>query len=143
MKVPITLIIRTDWDPVTYRRSCTIPPGAIKTSVPDLCHRAGIPVRASVDREVYIYRGRRKIRTPLYDLIGVPGARSREGALRALESLAYSFFDHFARYCVCGRGLFVAPVKSVKPGNRASARSVHCTRKPPHVSVRISHPPGA
>jgi hypothetical protein len=104
--------MRTDWDPVRYRRSCAIPPGAIKTSVPDLCRRAGIPVRATVAREIYIYRGRRKIRTPLYDLIGVPASpRSRDGALRALESLAYSFFDHFARYCVCGRGLFFAPVR--------------------------------
>lgn len=109
------IAIRTDWDPVVYRRSCVIPPGALKTTVPDLCRRAGIPVRATVDREIYIYRGRRKIRTPLYDLIGIPAApRSRVGALRALESLAHSFFDHFARYCVCGRGLFSAAGKRAR-----------------------------
>jgi hypothetical protein len=114
------LTMRTDWDPITYRRNCKIPPGAIKTTVPGLCRRAGIPVRATVDREIYVYRGRRKIRTPLYDLIGVPaGPRSREGALRALESLAYSFFDRFARYCVCGRGLFSVPVKRVRRRTRA------------------------
>lgn len=124
MRPLVPLTMRTDWNPITYRRSCAIPPGAIKTSVPDLCRRAGIPVRATVDREIYIYRGRRKIRTPLYDLIGVPvGPRSREGALRALESLAYSFFDHFARYCVCKRGLFSAPVKHVQ--RRARSRHTH------------------
>jgi hypothetical protein len=101
--------MRIDWDPVVFRRSCPIPPGAIQTSVSDLCRRAGIPVLATVDREIFVYRGRRKIRTPLYDLVGVPASpHSRVGALRALESLAHSFFDHFARYCVCGRGLFSA-----------------------------------
>jgi hypothetical protein len=99
--------MRLDFEPVHNRRAAVIPKGALRTSVPALCRRAGIPVRATVDREIFIYRGRRKIRTPLYDLIGVPASpRSRVGALRALESLAYSFFDHAARHCVCGRGLF-------------------------------------
>jgi len=106
-----TISAELDWEPVQNRRRVAIPNGAIRTSVSDLCRRAKIPVRATVDRDVYIYRSqrRRKVRTPLFDLVGVPASpRSREGALRALESLAYSFFDHFARYCVCGRGYFTA-----------------------------------
>lgn len=98
-----------DWDPVVPARSAKIPPGALRMTVPSLCRRAGIPVLATVDRPVYVYRGRKKIRTPAFDLIGVPvSPRSRAGALRALEKLAYSFFDHCARYCVCERGYFTA-----------------------------------
>lgn len=114
------IVMRLDFDPVQNLRRVAIPRSSLRTNVPDLCRRAGIPVLATVDREVYVYRGRRKIRTPLYDLIGVPvGPRSRIGALRALESLAFSFFDHFARYCVCGRGLFCAP-KSEPSTSRGS-----------------------
>lgn len=99
--------MRLDWDPVVPARSVKIPPGALRATVPRLCRRAGIPVLATVDRPVYVYRGRRKIRTPAFDLVGVSiSPRSREGALRALEKLAYSFFDHCARYCVCHRGYF-------------------------------------
>ncbi len=99
--------LRIDWEPVVNARAAALPPNAIKTSVPDLCRRAGIPVRATTDRDVYIYRGSKKIRTPTYDLVGVPtNPRTRVGALRALESLAHSFFDHCARHCVCKRGLF-------------------------------------
>lgn len=112
MKLPMHF----DWDPVTPARTAKIPPDALRTTVPSLCRRAGIPVRATVDRPVYVYRGRKKIRTPAFDLVGVPVApRSREGAMRALEKLAYSFFDHCARYCVCGRGYFVAE----EPGSGA------------------------
>jgi hypothetical protein len=113
MKIVTAIPMRLDWDPVVNSRHVLIPPGAIKTSIPDLCRRAGIPVRATTDRAIYIYRGRKKVRTPIYDLVGVPiDPRTSVGALRALESLAYSFFDHFARYCVCKRGLFIAPSTS-------------------------------
>jgi hypothetical protein len=102
-----TLPLRHDWEPVIYRRKITIPRGAIQTSVPDLCRRAGIEVQATVDRAVFIYLGNRKVRSPNADLVGVPvSPRTWQGALRALETLAYDFFDHFARYCACGRGLF-------------------------------------
>lgn len=106
---PKPLLLRHDWDPVANVRRVGIPRRALKTSVPDLCRRAEIPVLVTVERVVYVYRGRKKVRTPFYDLVGIPAdPRSRVGALRALESLAHSFFDHFARYCVCGRGLFSA-----------------------------------
>jgi hypothetical protein len=108
MKPPKPISMRIDFDPVANRRTVKIPPGAIACSVATLCRRAGIPIRATVLRDVYVYRGRRKVRTPMFDLVGVPDdPRSRVGAMRALESLAYSFFDHAARYCVCKRGYFV------------------------------------
>ena len=108
--LPLPMLI--DWNPVANMRRVTIPLKALKTSVPDLCRRAGIPVLATVDRDVYIYRGRKKVRTPTYDLVGIPvNPRTRVGALRALESLAHSFFDHFARHCVCKRGYFSAVQK--------------------------------
>lgn len=102
------IAMRIDFEPVQNRRRVAIPRGALRTNVSDLCRRAGIPVRATVTRDVFIYSGRRKVRTPDYDLVGVASPRSRVGALRALESLAHSFFDHAARHCVCGRGLFIA-----------------------------------
>src|SRR4029077_16243751 len=49
--------MRLDWDPVANKRRVAIPSGAIKTSIPDLCRRAEIPVLVTVDRDVYVYRG--------------------------------------------------------------------------------------
>jgi predicted RNase H-like HicB family nuclease len=96
-----------DTRPVRRCKTAKVPPSALRTNVTDLCRRARIPILATVDRHVYVYRGRRKIRTLAFDLVGVPvSPRSRMGALRALESLAYKFHDHFARYCVVGRRYF-------------------------------------
>jgi hypothetical protein len=107
MVTPIPMLI--DFGPVENRRRFAPPHDALRTSVPDLCARAKIAVNATTDREIYVYRGHRKIRTPDRDLVGIHvDPHTRLGALRALEALAYCFFDPCARYCVCGRGLFVA-----------------------------------
>jgi hypothetical protein len=94
--------------PVQNRRRFKVPPGAICRTVTSLCKQAGIPVNATTVRPVYIYLGKQKIRTPECDLVGISeNPRSRVGALRALEALAFSFFDPCARFCVCKRGFFV------------------------------------
>jgi hypothetical protein len=93
--------------PPAVRRSVVISPVALRTTVPDLCRRAGISIQATTDRPVIVVRGQRSIRTPALDLVAVACApRSAEGALRALEILAHGFHDVCARYCVCGRGYF-------------------------------------
>ena len=106
MKLPIPM---RSVPPPAIRRSVTIPPGALRATVPDLCRRAGIDVQATTDRPIVIVRGRRSVRTPALDLVAVPcSPRSAEGALRALEILAHGFHDPCARHCVCKRGYFTA-----------------------------------
>jgi hypothetical protein len=96
-----------DWEPVRNRREVRIPKGAMRLNVGALCRRAGIRELATYDRVVIVYRGRRKVRTPGFDLIGVrESPRSQRGALRALESLAYSFFDPCARHCLAQNDVF-------------------------------------
>jgi len=81
----------------------------VRSTVPGLCRRAGIEVRATTDRPVIVFRGRRSVRTLAADYVAVPcSPRSAEGALRALEVLAHGFHDPCARHCVCGRGYFRA-----------------------------------
>lgn len=93
--------------PPAVRRSVRVPTGALRTTVQDLCRRAGISIQATTDRPIVVIRGRRSIRTPALDLVAVPRSpRSAEGALRALEILAHGFHDPGARHCVCGRGYF-------------------------------------
>lgn len=106
MKLPIPM---HSVPPPAIRRSVKVPPAALRTTVPDLCRRAGISVQATTDRPIVVVRGRRSIHTPALDLVAVScSPRSAEGALRALEILAHGFHDHCARYCVCGRGYFSA-----------------------------------
>lgn len=110
MKLPIPM---HSVPPPTVRRSVVVPPRALRTTVSDLCRRAGISVQATTDRPIVVVRGRRSIRTPAIDLIAVQCApKSAEGALRALEILAHGFHDPCARHCVCGRGYF-APMLEV------------------------------
>jgi hypothetical protein len=98
---------RFDTKPVQNCENATIPHGALRLRVSDLCRRAGVVNRSTYDRPIYVYRGTRKIHTLAFDIVGVPvSPRSREGALRALESLAYSFHEHHARHCIIGRGYF-------------------------------------
>jgi hypothetical protein len=102
--------------PPDVRRRVVIPPNALRTTIPDLCRRAGILVQASSDRPIVIVAGprRRSVRTPTVDVVAVPCApRSAEGALRALEILAHGFHDPCARHCVCGRGYF-SPMTGVQ-----------------------------
>jgi len=107
VKLPISM--RSSPPPVD-RLSVKIPPGSLRSTVPNLCRRAGIAVQASTDRPVVVVRGWRSFRTPALDLVAVPcSPRSAEGALRALEILAHAFHDPCARHCVCGRGYFCAP----------------------------------
>jgi hypothetical protein len=100
------------------RRSVRIPSAALRTTVPDLCRRAGISVQATTDRPIVVVRGTRSVRTPACDLVAVSCApRSAEGALRALEILAHGFHDPCARHCICNRGYFTAmagPPKRVR-----------------------------
>lgn len=104
MKLPIPM---HSCPPPAVRRSVAVPLGALRTSVPALCRRAGIPVQASTDRPIVVVRGRKSVRTPAFDLVAVSCApRSAEGALRALEILAHGFHDPCARHCVCSRGYF-------------------------------------
>ena len=106
---------RIDSTPVQKRETATIPRGALRVYISDLCRRAKIPVRSTYDRDVYVYQGRRKVRTPAFDIVGVPvSPRSREAALRALESLAYSFREHHARFCIVGRGYFTTKRRQTK-----------------------------
>ena len=110
MKLP--LLMRSTPPPaIRLRAKAAI--GAIWLTIPDLCRRAGIPARASTDRPVAIFRGRRSVMTPAADFVAIPcSPRSREGALRALEVLAHAFHDPCARHCVCKRGYFCAPEMS-------------------------------
>lgn len=83
-----------------------------ETDLRSLCKQAGIPLRATVPRrKILVVYGKKQIKTPKFDIVGVPvrDLDSPEAALRALEALAYSFFDHGARACVCHRGLFTTP----------------------------------
>jgi len=87
----------------------------IRTSLAQLCQQAKIPMRYTGPcRTIIVHHGRRQIRTSDVFLVGIPRSagslHSRKAALRALEVLAHSFFDHAARHCVVGRGLFCAPV---------------------------------
>jgi hypothetical protein len=86
--------------------------GHSPTTLAQLCRQAKIRLRATVpERTLYVVTADQQIRTPTADIIGVPTTDldSPEAALRALEALAHSFFDHAARACVCGRGLFAPP----------------------------------
>jgi len=107
--LPIQMFI----EPTLYRAKARLPPRklSVRTTLARLCKRAGIRLRATVPhRDIVVYRGHRQVRTPHFDLVGVPvNPRSPEGALRALEALAHSFHDHAARTCVCGRSLFRPP----------------------------------
>ena len=104
MKLPIPM---HSVPPPAVRQSIKIPTASLRTTVTDLCRRAGISVQATIDRPVVVVRGRRSVRTPKLDLVAVPCApKSAEGALRALEILAHGFHDPCARHCVCGRGYF-------------------------------------
>lgn len=107
-KPVITPILRCiDTEPVQRCKTAPIPRGAMRAYISGLCRRAKIPVRSTYHRSIYVYRGTKKIRTPYFDIVGVPVApRSRIGALRALEALAYRFKEHHARHCVIGRGYF-------------------------------------
>jgi hypothetical protein len=112
MKLPIPM---HSVPPPAVRRSVSIPPAALRTTVQDLCRRAGIEVQATNDRPVIVIRGRRSVYTPALDLIAVKcSPKSAEGALRALEILAHGFHDPCARYCVCGRGYFSPPLPMKK-----------------------------
>lgn len=112
MKLP--LVMGRPYPPAVRLRA-KVPPGALRSTVPDLCRRAGIIVQATTDRPVVVFHGRRSIRTPGADYVAVPcSPRSREGALRALEALAHAFHDPCARHCVCKRGYFCPPVEAVE-----------------------------
>lgn len=112
MKLPIPM---RSVLPPALRRAVQVPTAALRTTVPDLCRRAGIPVQATTDRPIVVVRGRRSVRTPALDLVAISCApRSAEGALRALEILAHGFHDPCARHCVCARGYFTAPVPNRK-----------------------------
>ena len=106
---------RIDTTPVRRCETATIPPNALRLRISDLCRRAGVVNRSTYDRAIYIYRGTRRIRTLCFDIVGIrESPRSREGALRALEILAYSFREHHARHCVVGRGYFTARRRQAK-----------------------------
>jgi hypothetical protein len=109
MKIPLQVFI----DPVIYRPDEHYAPRKrVVTDLARLCRQARVLLRATVpSRRVVVYTGRRQVRTPSADYVGVPvkELNGREAALRALEALAHSFHDHAARACICGRGLFCPP----------------------------------
>jgi DNA-binding transcriptional regulator YiaG len=111
MKTPIPA--RIGIEPPVYRSASDLPLNRGRcTSLVELCEQAGIPLRyEGPARQILVYRGRKSMRTPAGDAVGVPvdDLTSPLAALRALEVLAYSFFDYGARACVTHRGLFTTP----------------------------------
>ena len=104
-----------DLPPLSYLRNGESIPRGRKTTVSKLCKIAGVPYRATVanERPVIVRYGREQCRARHVDVVGVRvrDLDSRVAALRALEALAFSFFDHAARHCVCHRGYFGPPRK--------------------------------
>lgn len=82
------------------------------TTISQLCERADVVYRATVSKEraIIVYFGEENFRARDVDAVGVPvkDVQSPKAALRALEALAYSFHDHIARHCLCGKGYFFA-----------------------------------
>jgi len=89
------------------------------TTVPELCSRAGIPLKVTMAswHKVILHAGTEHLRTPVASCVGVGKVRGskRTKALRALEILAHGFHDYAARECVCSRGLFAAPARIGRP----------------------------
>jgi len=92
------------WDiaPVLYKpaREVRVPAKAICTSHRALFRRAGLRFLATIPpRTLYVHQGTLQVSTADFDLIGVPvNPRSKEGAMRAIEALAFCFFDHAVKH---------------------------------------------
>lgn len=90
-----------------------------RTTIPELCASAGIPLRvtSATWQPVILHAGTDHFRTENASCVGVGRWKQadRTQALRALEVLAHGFHDYAARECICGRGFFVPPARLGRP----------------------------
>jgi hypothetical protein len=113
--------------PQILRVEGPVPTALGRVTLSELCELAGIPCRVTSPHlpTVTVHAGASHYRGPDGLWVGLDGAFTRSAleALRILEVLAHGFHDYGARECVCGRGLFVAPVRRGRPAQWGRAMS--------------------
>lgn len=118
-------------------------PEAVLYTLEALCAFARVPLRVTggPQTDIFVHDGTEHARAAEGLYVGGKRPRTRLGALRVLEVLAYGFHDYAARECVCYQGLFSVPRPRGRPS--LSGRSMTDAERMRRMREKKRLSPGA